>query len=421
MSSLKLSQTTVVDPSDYGNGSIFAVCGEDAQHLGTEPHSNFRWRMGIRQNRRWLRHVLRDRRRIMGLRLTTTWRCNSRCITCSIWQMDASESAELQIDEYDLFSRSKYFRDVEYITLSGGEPILRDDLSQIVAMLHRNIPSAGFSITTNGLNPERVERTFRTILKENPNVRFDLVGLSLNGPPEIHDATRGVNGSFEKVVETYDRINRLVPCMFSFTFCQENVNYFDWVREFAEKKGTSVYICWTVMNERFKIQDRDLVFWQPGMDNILRRFVELKINMSHQPRAIVKNLIRPGGLAFACLYDNILNKRKMPCYAARQIVHVDPTGNVFPCNFKLSPDRIIGNVKEKSFDAIWENTPARILREIDRAECMYTNGLCGDSEIYPSLSNNPPFIMKWYIRKILRRENLVEKSLSGRKGRHEGS
>jgi len=368
--------------------------------------------MGIRQYRRWLRHVLRDRSRIMGLRLTTTWRSNSRCTTCSIWQMGGSESAELQVDGYDLLSRSKYFRDVEYITLSGGEPTLRDDLSQIVSVLHRNIPSACFSITTNGLNPERVERTFRAILTENPSVRFSLVGLSLNGPPEIHDATRGVKGSFDKIVETYDRIKGIVPCMFSFTFCRANADYFDWVQEFAEKKGTSVYICWTVMNERFKVQDQDLVFWQPGMDNVLGRFVESKLDMSRQPRAILKNLLSlPDGLAFACLYDNILNKRNMPCYAARQIVHVDPVGNVFPCNFKLSTDRIMGNLTEKGFDEIWEGTHARILREIDCAECMYPNGLCGDSEIYPSLSNNPPFIMKWYVGKILRRERLVKKRI----------
>lgn len=374
-----------------------------------------------KQYRRWLRYVFQDRSEIMGLRLTTTWRCNSQCTTCSIWQMDEPAGSELQVAAYDLLSKSKYLRNVEYITLSGGEPTLRDDLSQIVSVLHKNIPSAAFAITTNGLNPERIEQTFRAILKENPGVCFSLVGLSLNGPSEIHDKTRGVKGSFDKVIETYDRINKLVPCQFSFTFCKENADYFDWVQEFAKKKGTSAYICWTVMNERFKIQDEDLVFWKTGMDNVLRKYVESKFKTSREPKTILNNLLSlPDGLAFACLYDNIVNEEDMPCYAGSQIVHIDPAGNVFPCNFKLSTDRILGNLTEKSFDEIWEGTPRNILREINCAECMYPNGLCGDSDIYPSLSNNPPFMMKWYLRKILRKEQLVEKRLDGRKTRHEG-
>ncbi|MCI0471300.1 MAG: SPASM domain-containing protein, partial [Candidatus Aminicenantes bacterium] len=105
----------------------------------------------------------------------------------------------------------------------------------------------------------------------------------------------------------------------------------------------------------------------------------------------------------------VIRKKIMPCYAGQQIVHVDPEGNVYPCNFKLSEDRILGNIREADFDEIWEKNPRRILKEIKHGECMYPNGLCGDSDILPSVMNHPPAVIKWYLRKLFKRENLIQK------------
>ena len=100
----------------------------------------------------------------------------------------------------------------------------------------------------------------------------------------------------------------------------------------------------------------------------------------------------------------------MPCYAGSQIVHVDPSGDVYPCNFKLSPNRILGNLRTAGFDEIWESLAPSILKDIKNGECMYPNGLCGDSDIYPSLCNCPPFLVKWYLRKLLTGAPLVKAS-----------
>lgn len=174
---------------------------------------------------RWLRYKLNIRSQIFGLRFTTTWRCNSKCTTCSIWKMKSSD--DFSLNEIDEFSKSKYFTKTSYITFSGGEPMMRDDLTQVIKILHGNIPTATLNLTTNGMNPKRTEEVFKRVLEDNPKIKFGTVGLSLNGPREIHDETRGVPGSFDKVVETYERIKDLVPCSFSFTFCKNNVDHFD--------------------------------------------------------------------------------------------------------------------------------------------------------------------------------------------------
>lgn len=363
----------------------------------------------IERYQKWLRYKLNNRSRIMGLRFTTTWKCNSRCTTCSIWKMEDSGETDLNVEEIDKFSLSPYLRHAYYITISGGEPTMRKDLPEIFGVLHKNIPQAQFNITTHGMNPDWAEELFRKTLEANPGIRFGMVGLSLNGPREIHDASRGIPGAFDKVVETHRRLRGLVPCAFSFTFFRENVDSFAWVQNFAREKGSFCYICWTVMNERFNAEDKDLVFWKPGMDKILNDFVK---NLQQNPPTIMgaaKNLrYLPEGICKGYLYDNIVNKKIMPCYAGRQIVHILPNGDVYPCNFKMTADRLLGNLRKESFDKIWESLPPRILHEIDRGECMYPNGLCGDSDISPSVSNHPFVLLRWYLKKWIAGKDFVK-------------
>jgi radical SAM protein with 4Fe4S-binding SPASM domain len=330
-------------------------------------------------------------------------------VTCSIWKIEGAGENDLSIEEIDKFSRSKYFRNVEYITLSGGEPTLRSDLPEVVSTLHKNIPTATFGITTHGMNPKLEEDIFKKIMKDNPNIQFRMVGLSLNGPPEVHDMTRGIKGSWQKTVETYERLKDVVHCEFSFTFCKDNVDYFDWIQEFARKKGTKAYICWTVMNERFNITDKDLVFWRPGMGMALEKYLKSRFPVPKNISGKIRNMIfLPMYINSCYMFDNVINRRNMPCYAGSQIVHIDPEANVYPCNFKLSEDRIVGNLRQNNFDEIWGNMPQRVLDEIANCECMYPNGLCGDSEIMPSIVNSPPTVLKWYIAKLLKGKPLIE-------------
>ncbi|MBD3426748.1 MAG: radical SAM protein [Candidatus Omnitrophica bacterium] len=362
----------------------------------------------IRKYWHWLKYKL-GIRDIIGLRFTTTWKCDSKCKTCNIWKDATAGKNDLTVKEIDNFSRAECLKKVEYITLSGGEPTLRKDLPEVIEVLHKNLPKAGFAMTTHGMHPQLEEDVFRKILRNNPDIPFRFVGISLNGPPQIHDRTRGIEGSWEKAVETYDRLKDLVPCEFSFTFCKDNVEYFEWVQDFARSKGTRAYICWTVMNERFDILDEDLVFWREGMDKMLRDYVK---NNYPTPKGLldkIKSFIAPPtSITLACLYDNIINRNIMPCYAGTQIIHIDPNGNVYPCNFKLSEDRILGNLRERDLDEIWAEVSPKILQEIKKGECMYPNGLCGDSDIYPSICNCPPFVQKWYLSKLIKQEKLIK-------------
>ena len=68
----------------------------------------------------------------------------------------------------------------------------------------------------------------------------------------------------------------------------------------------------------------------------------------------------------------------------------------------------INQILSDNFDNIWENISSEILSEIDSKTCMYPNGLCGDSDILPSIKGNPPELIKWYLAKYFKREELIQ-------------
>jgi len=338
------------------------------------------------------RYLNKDR--IGCIRYSVTWRCNARCKSCSIWRKTTGEN-DLSVEEVDKFCKSSLLKNVGRIVLSGGEPTLRKDLPDLVFVLHKNFPKAKISMTINGLLADRSYKMIKEIVKRNPKLEIENIGISLNGPKEIHDRTRGIIGSFDNAVKTYKLVKDLVPTRFSFTYLEDNLNYFEWVQNYAKELGTEAYLCWTVMNDRFDTQNEAWEFLQKDLKNHLRDYLKDK-----------KFFTR---ITLSYLYDNFLKKKFMQCYAARQFFHLDPEGNIYPCNFELSKDRILGNIRKTSFEEIW-NDPKRqkILNEIDCGKCIYQNGPCGDSDLNYSNQNNLWALFKWYIKKKISFKDLIE-------------
>ncbi|MDD4690394.1 MAG: radical SAM protein [Eubacteriales bacterium] len=351
-----------------------------------------------------------DLKKILCIRYTMTWRCNFKCASCNIWNNESLPHDDINSKDIDKFAKSVLLKDINEIILSGGEPILRDDFPDIILSLHRNFSKAKFSITLNGYNPERAHNFFKRIKDEAPDLEWDLIGISLNGPKEVHDKSRGVKGSFENAVKTAELLKEFSPCVhFSFTFLKENVDYFDWVCDFAKQKGLGVHICWTVMNDRFSTNEKDLVFQNnPDLVPVLERYSDVdQIKESgniHKDYITYKQIIKK-----AYLYDSIINKRVMPCHAAKTFFHLAPNGDIFPCNFDLSEDRIMGNIKISDFDTIWKNAPKGLDQDIKSGTCMYPNGVCGDSDINRSICQVDTPVLKWYINKRKTNNRLIQK------------
>lgn len=350
-----------------------------------------------------------DRNKLFCLRYTLTWACNSRCATCDIWKKEATGADDVHGEVLERFATHPLLSSVRRIVISGGEPTMSPHFVRNIATLHRAIPGAYFSFTINGLHREQTVRRFRELLEAAPGLDIRLVGVSLNGPPAEHDHMRGIERAFERTQETFDELSSFLPTAFSFTLYKENVHQLDWAQQFAASKRADVYICWLVNNDRFCTQGSDLGFSEREVVLRLAEFLGRQQYRSYELGALARVTQGVVSTCRSYQYDSILRQKVMPCYAGRQFIHLAPNGDVYPCNFLLSPERRMGNIRERSLDAIMDGFDARMAREIGDGTCMFRDGeLCGDSDIFYSIMNSLPRVFAWYLRRRLARRPLIE-------------
>jgi len=131
---------------------------------------------------------------LMGLCvLHITNLCNLKCKHC--YASAGNElNNELTYDEIIDIIDQLAEMNINYITVSGGEPLARKDVYEIIQYIKsKNI---NVMITTNGtlIDEEVVKK-----LKE---LKIDSVQVSMDSHiPEIHDKFRGVEGSFDRAVQ----------------------------------------------------------------------------------------------------------------------------------------------------------------------------------------------------------------------------
>jgi MoaA/NifB/PqqE/SkfB family radical SAM enzyme len=122
-----------------------------------------------------------------------TFRCNEKCVHCFNPRQQYDASTDLTSEEIRKVITDLYESGIYSITFTGGEISLRDDLFEILDECRKL--SIAFSISTNGqMPPEKLQR----LLSYYPHT----VGISIySANPEIHDATTGIKGAFDKSLQ----------------------------------------------------------------------------------------------------------------------------------------------------------------------------------------------------------------------------
>lgn len=148
-----------------------------------------------------IRGALSSDRAVTGPILATvvlTYRCNLRCFMCDSWRRG---------DDRPVWSTAQLRTLIDSLAgsgatglgFTGGEPLLRSDLDELLAHAVGRGPVV--HLNTNGilLTRERCERLLATGLQS--------INLSLDGAiAETHDAIRGAKGAFDKVLRAADHL-----------------------------------------------------------------------------------------------------------------------------------------------------------------------------------------------------------------------
>ena len=130
--------------------------------------------------------VLRRGRPLMTA-FNVTFRCNLRCTYCGV---DKLEYTELSAEQQKAMLRELHALGGRWVTFSGGEPLLRKDLLEVIDYAVDELGMHVFLSSNGRFVPKYVER-----LK-----KVDKISISLDGPADIHDMVRG-EGAFQRAVD----------------------------------------------------------------------------------------------------------------------------------------------------------------------------------------------------------------------------
>ncbi|MDD3973535.1 MAG: radical SAM protein [Methanothrix soehngenii] len=269
--------------------------------------------------------------------------CNLSCQYCRASASHEPDQGELDTDEAKRFVES-IAPLKPMLILSGGEPLLRPDLFQII----RLAVSLGIrvSLASNGtlITPE--------LAKEIADSGVSRVSISLDGADAtMHDLGRG-QGSFKRSIRGIENLRGRVDFQINFTVTQKNQSELIRIFDLAEKLGAAaLHIFFLVPTGRGREEDVITPVRQEEMlrqieGEMDRRTLEVQVTCAPQ----YARLKRPGH-----------GRGSGGCLAGRRFVFVSRKGEVYPCGYL--PLRV-GSVREKNFIEIWENSPElQALRE----------------------------------------------------------
>ena len=341
---------------------------------------------------RWLglaRAILRNRQRRTDtprlLTYTVTFRCNARCVMCDSWRMPDGDELTLKEIE-DVFTQLPR---LDAVRLTGGEPFLRKDFSDIAALAQRLLQPHQLHISTNGFLTDRI-----VTFCEQRDKRIPLhLLISVDGVGEKHNQVRGISHAWSSVMET---IGALAPqqkrlgirlAVNQTIVDAEGVEHCRELHRVLRPYGVPNYVVMAYDVSATYNVDRDIdvapgeigqfsTYGEFSDESLFELLREANSNVSGLP--LIERLAKRYYLlgVRSRLLEGSATPNP-PCVALNAHLRIFPNGDVPTCQFN---SRVVGNLKEKRFDDVWRGRCAEEQRKWVR-RCP---GCWAECEVLPS-------------------------------------
>jgi MoaA/NifB/PqqE/SkfB family radical SAM enzyme len=307
--------------------------------------------------------------------------CPFACRYC--WQ-DHKSPERLPLDVVKGILRDARQLGGQRVHLTGGEPMLRDDLPEIVDCAKQ----CGFfvSLTTNGT---RVHRQLDALKK------VDQVQLSFDGPEETRAdlCGRGAAEVTTKAIEFFK--DNGIPFWTVSVLTTANLEHIEWIVNHAREHSTQA---------NFVLMERHPEHWNES--NPMPEHVRELIPSAEQNRAALRRLIAlknegaPIGSSVPYLqellewddYDGLISareSRRYRCMAWQSQCEVSANGELHVCEWTVRQGRGV-SVLEHGFKGAWQRLPKPVNCNSCISSCYLESNLM--------FSLNVRSIMNWATR-----------------------
>jgi MoaA/NifB/PqqE/SkfB family radical SAM enzyme len=251
-------------------------------------------------------------------------------------------------DEITVHDIEKIPSGLRFINITGGEPFIRQDMKDIVAVARKK--AARIVISTNGFFTDRIIDLCETY----PDIG---IRISIEGLQKTNDEIRGIPHGFDRGLRTLLTLRRMGLKDIGFGMTVQDMNCMDLMPlyELSNALGYE-FATATLHNSHYfhkldnNIEDKDKVCGE------FKKLIAELLN-SNSPKKWFRAYFNYG------LINYIKgNKRFLKCEMGSEACFVDPIGDVLACN-GMSGKMPLGNIRSQSFDDIWNSQKAAEVRQ----------------------------------------------------------
>lgn len=269
-----------------------------------------------------------------------TDRCNLKCIMCKQWR--EPKRSELSTDEWKRIIIDLKNNGIKNIHFTGGEPLLRRDLQELISFCFLNGLVAG--VTTNGLLLNS------TLLQELVDAGIRSIALSIDALNGEYDKIRGVSNSFEQIERNIFAVSQMkkrkkIDVYINFTLMKNNIKELRNVKNFADKFKLPLAVCLLDNNSFiFNLDENRNDFWikeNSDFKDLNEALKFLKKEKAISPYSLIINF---PAIDFVGDYFRDPQQEKIPCVSSQDRIIIDPCGNLLGGCMSMGS---FGNLQEK--------------------------------------------------------------------------
>jgi MoaA/NifB/PqqE/SkfB family radical SAM enzyme len=321
--------------------------------------------------------------------LFVTSRCNAFCKTC-FYHEELNQPGDLTFEQIEKISRT--MPAITDLWLSGGEPTLRRDVSEVINLFVNNNGVDRVIIPTNGLIKSRVYEIVDLALADHPNLDLYL-NIALDGYGKTHDEIRGVPGNWEKAI---DCIRSLYPLKVKYgdrlrlnvntVVCADNYRQVEQLGEFMwdnfELDGQYFNIIrgeTLVGNQIKQVPLEVLPQMYEYISKLTKRYGDRMFAADDASKRFVKNVAYVGAISthYRTQHANFGGPTPwpFPCTAGETTAVIDYNGDVRACELREK----FATLSDFDFDfgALWSAHERTVeLTEIDGGKACWCTHVC---------------------------------------------
>ncbi len=287
-----------------------------------------------------------------------TAKCNLRCSHCYMSAGEKQFRDDLSTDAAKMLIHQIVEVSRPLLILSGGEPLLREDLFEIIR--YGTDRGMKMGMGSNGMLIDY------SVAKKLKDAGVSTVAISLDSSiPERHDKFRGVKGCWQHAVNAIEALKENgLQVQVNATVTRQNYSEVGEIMSLAENlEVDNFHLFFLVPTGRgTNIQDITPWMYEEMITNTLAQTTNHKMN--------VKPSCAPQFMRVAQQHGVDMSRWIRGCVAGLYYCRIYPSGEVTPCPYLPIN---LGNIRDRSFKDIWFNSEVfQAMRDLNQLK-----GKCG--------------------------------------------